>query len=115
MSHKLDIGKSEYLLFNTVDEEAKKFFRPLDLLQTIFFFSKYTIRDNFITHKSLTFITLCIAKQEKRMHKNIIRLSKTTLKMAPCNLFAIDATTPRRLLSLIATYTIVLLQFALLK
>ncbi|XP_063833815.1 uncharacterized protein LOC135082983 [Ostrinia nubilalis] len=115
MSRKLDIGKSEYLLFNTVDEETKKFFRPLNFLQSVFLFTKYTIRDNFITHKSLSSLIICITIQEKRMHKNIIRLSKITLKMAPCNLFTFDATTPRKLLSLIATYTIVLLQFALVK
>ncbi|KAL0810268.1 hypothetical protein ABMA28_010430 [Loxostege sticticalis] len=53
-------------------------------------------------------------EQEKQMHKNVVRISRLSHKFELCNLFDMDAAMPRRLLSLIATYTIVLLQFVLL-
>ncbi|KAL0859733.1 hypothetical protein ABMA27_010095 [Loxostege sticticalis] len=53
-------------------------------------------------------------EQEKQMHMNVVRISRLSQKFELCNLFDMDAAMPRRLLSLIATYTIVLLQFVLL-
>ncbi|KAL0859736.1 hypothetical protein ABMA27_010098 [Loxostege sticticalis] len=53
-------------------------------------------------------------EQEKQMHKNVVRISRLSHKFELCNLFAMDAAMPRNLLSLVATYIIVLLQFALL-
>ncbi|XP_063835493.1 uncharacterized protein LOC135084646 [Ostrinia nubilalis] len=54
------------------------------------------------------------SEQERRMYKNICRMSRVSNKFEVCNLFGLDATMPRKLLSLIATYTIVLLQFIFL-
>ncbi|XP_059055774.1 uncharacterized protein LOC131849678 [Achroia grisella] len=56
-----------------------------------------------------------LSEEERRIYKNIHRLSRASCnKMNACGLYDIDATLPLRLLSLLATYTIVLLQFALL-
>ncbi|GBP61924.1 hypothetical protein EVAR_44980_1 [Eumeta japonica] len=47
--------------------------------------------------------------------KNILRLCDVRFsKMRPCGLFAVDAALPLQLLGLVATYCIVLLQFAFL-
>ncbi|GBP76661.1 hypothetical protein EVAR_51146_1 [Eumeta japonica] len=47
--------------------------------------------------------------------KNILRLCEARFsKMRVCGLFAVDAALPLRLMGLVATYCIVLLQFALL-
>ncbi|KAL0810366.1 hypothetical protein ABMA28_010515 [Loxostege sticticalis] len=54
------------------------------------------------------------SEQEKRMHKNVVRMSQLSRKFEVCNLFALDAATPRRLLALIATYSFVVLQFVYL-
>ncbi|KAL0810272.1 hypothetical protein ABMA28_010434 [Loxostege sticticalis] len=55
------------------------------------------------------------SEQEKQMHKNVIRMSQISRKFEVCDLFALEAATPRRLLALIATYTLVVLQFVYLK
>ncbi|KAL0859731.1 hypothetical protein ABMA27_010093 [Loxostege sticticalis] len=54
------------------------------------------------------------SEQEKQMHKNVVRMSQISRKFEVCDLFALDAATPRRLLALIATYTLVVLQFVYL-
>ncbi|KAL0810267.1 hypothetical protein ABMA28_010429 [Loxostege sticticalis] len=54
------------------------------------------------------------SEQEKQMHKNVVRMSQIARKFEVCDLFALDAATPRRLLALIATYTLVVLQFVYL-
>ncbi|GBP76651.1 Vacuolar protein sorting-associated protein 73 [Eumeta japonica] len=46
--------------------------------------------------------------------KNILRLCNVKSKMRVCGLFTVDAALPLRLLGLVATYYIVLLQFAFL-
>ncbi|KAL0812126.1 hypothetical protein ABMA28_009504 [Loxostege sticticalis] len=55
-----DVGQSEYLLYNAIDPDIKKFFDSLTFPQMIFFLSKFTIRDNFITEKSLFSIFLSL-------------------------------------------------------
>lgn len=40
------------LLYNNVDEEFQNLLRPLNLIQSIYFYPKYRIRDNFITSNS---------------------------------------------------------------
>ncbi|GBP90583.1 hypothetical protein EVAR_56745_1 [Eumeta japonica] len=51
----------------------------------------------------------------RKTAKNILRLCDVRFsKMRPCGLFVVDAALPLRLLGLVATYCIVLLQFAFL-
>lgn len=52
MSRKFHVGRSELLLNNAIDNNVNVFLRPLNLIQSLFFISSYTIRDNFITYKS---------------------------------------------------------------
>ncbi|XP_063833856.1 uncharacterized protein LOC135083022 [Ostrinia nubilalis] len=79
MSRRIDIGQSEYLIYNIVNEDTKAFFRPLDLLQSIHFFSKYTIRDNFITPKICTMVILIVFDTNIIYITQIISLLKIAL------------------------------------
>ncbi|KAH9644405.1 hypothetical protein HF086_006433 [Spodoptera exigua] len=52
---------------------------------------------------------------DKRLCKNIRRLYRSTFsKMSACGMFYVDATFPFKIISLISTYNIVLIQFAFL-
>ncbi|KAL0859735.1 hypothetical protein ABMA27_010097 [Loxostege sticticalis] len=79
-------------------------------------FERFYIAVNDATVNSITRMTdkQC-SEEEKQMHKNVIRMSQISRKFEVCDLFALDAATPRRLLALIATYTLVVLQFVYVK
>ncbi|GBP90580.1 hypothetical protein EVAR_56742_1 [Eumeta japonica] len=68
--------------------------------------------------KSNCTVALDIPHEEcayRKTTKNLLRLCNTrSCKMRVCGLFVVDAALPLRLMSLIATYCIVLLQFAFL-
>ncbi|GBP74360.1 hypothetical protein EVAR_51544_1 [Eumeta japonica] len=58
---------------------------------------------------------LRVIDSTRRLAKNVLRLCGARYrKMRACGLFAVDAALPLRLLALITTYCIVLLQFAFL-
>lgn len=71
-------GVNKYVSYKTVDAEIKAFLRPLNLLQSLFFFSKYSIRDNIITHKSSFSSVLCVVSIITMLSLFIIRIKIDT-------------------------------------
>lgn len=61
MSRNFNKGqKTHKLSKNAIDSEVKAFLRPLNLMQSSFFMSMYSFRDNFITKKSAMSITFSL-------------------------------------------------------
>ncbi|XP_063897727.1 uncharacterized protein LOC135118785 [Helicoverpa armigera] len=54
------------------------------------------------------------SESQKRLYKQVLHMNRMFSKMSACGLFYIDATLPTRLMGLIASYYVLLLQFALL-
>ncbi|KAL0810273.1 hypothetical protein ABMA28_010435 [Loxostege sticticalis] len=74
-------------------------------------FENFYIAANDVLVYSLLQLTKNCSEHEYQMQKNVVRMSRLSHKGHVCNLFDLDAAMPRRLLSLIATYSIVVLQF----
>ncbi|XP_073962933.1 uncharacterized protein [Choristoneura fumiferana] len=124
---------NEYLLNNYLEKDFQAMLFPLNLMQCVAFQQKYRIFHGFITPNACQRFDEAMVDVEaacaillgnadcftdiRRLCKNVIRVSSCARAaggLRAGGVVAVDAALPLRLLQLIATYTVVLLQFALL-
>ncbi|XP_063388266.1 uncharacterized protein LOC134674140 [Cydia fagiglandana] len=136
---KIEINRriqNEYLMNNILDKDFQAMLFPLSFFQSTGL-RCFIIISNF--KNIMVMVTLCIAcenfyratnlaesccaqnlsnaipKGMRQTCKNVLRLNRATLrKMSAYGVFEVDAAFPLRLLSIIVTYVVVLLQFAFL-
>ncbi|XP_073962944.1 uncharacterized protein [Choristoneura fumiferana] len=84
----------EHLLSNFLDPTFEKMLFPLNLMQSILLQPKYQIAHGFLTPNGFTW--------------------RAAGRLRAGGVVAVDAGLPLRLLALLTTYTVVLLQFAFL-
>ncbi|XP_063542706.1 uncharacterized protein LOC134751251 [Cydia strobilella] len=119
VKNKMEINRriqTEYLINNILDKDFQAMLFPLNLVQSCFLMSSFSIINNFITPDNhVSFYIKSVIGCLLKTCKNVLRLNRASpLKMSAFGMFELDATFPLRLFSVIVTYTVVLLQFAFL-